>query len=118
MKRFILGIIFLLWTVTIIGVFILSKIAVILPFVFSFTLTFLPPFEAFDGLFYHLAQPEQILRDGGLRLINIPHFWFPNITENLYLWGLAFHSDRAAQILHFTWWLLASLLILFWASRI
>ena len=94
-----------------------TKIAVFLPFLFSFALALTPQFEAFDALFYHLTQPTRILQDGGLRIVNIPHFWFPNITENLYLWGLAFNAERSAQILHFTWGLLSALLLLFWAAR-
>jgi hypothetical protein len=94
-----------------------TKLAVLLPVVFSFLLTLTPPFEAFDALLYHLTYPTRILQDGGLQLINVPHFWFPNITEHTYLWGLAFHSERAAQIIHFVWGILSALLLWHWASR-
>jgi len=96
---------------------ILAKLAILLPVTFSFLLTLAPQFEAFDALFYHLTYPARILQDGGLQLINVPHFWFPNITEHTYLWALAFHSERAAQIMHFTWGLLSALLLWHWASR-
>jgi hypothetical protein len=95
----------------------LEKIALLLLLTFSFALTLAPQFEAFDALFYHLTQPARILQDGGLRLVNIPHFWFPNLTENLYLWGLAFKTERSAQLMHFTWGVLSAALLFLWASR-
>lgn len=95
----------------------LEKTAVILLLLFSFALTLAPQFGAFDALFYHLTQPARILQDGGLRLVNIPHFWFPNVTENLYLWGLAFKAERSAQLMHFTWGVLSAILLLLWATR-
>ena len=96
-----------------------TKFAILLPWIFSFLLTLVPPFEAFDALLYHLAQPARILQDGGLRTIDVaPHFWFPNLTENVYLWALGMGSERATQILHFTWALLAALLLWHWATKI
>jgi len=95
----------------------LTKLAIVLSLAFSFLLTLLPPFEAFDALFYHLTQPARILQDGGLRFIDIPHFWFPNITEHVYLWALAFHSERATQVIHFTWAIVSALLLWHWAVR-
>ena len=96
---------------------LLSKLAVILPFVFSFLLTLVPPFEAFDALLYHLAQPARILQDGGLRAINIAPFWFPSLSENLYLWALAFGSERATQMMHLAWAVLSTLLLWHWAVK-
>ena len=95
-----------------------SKTAIILPLIISFLLTLVPPFEAFDALSYHLVQPARILRDGGLQPIDIVPFWYPNITENLYLWALALRSDRAAQILHFVWAFLSVILLWRWAVKI
>ena len=96
-----------------------TKLAILLPLIFSFLLTLVPPFEAFDALLYHLAQPARILQDGGLRTIDVaPHFWFPNLTENIYLWALGMQSERATQLLHFTWALLAALLLWHWATKI
>jgi hypothetical protein len=95
-----------------------TKLVLILPIIFSFLLTLVPPFEAFDALFYHLAQPARILQDGGLRAIDLaPHFWFPNLTENVYLWALGMGSDRAAQIIHFAWAVLSALLLWHWSSK-
>lgn len=99
------------------GFNLFEKLALLLLLLSSFALTLAPQFEAFDALFYHLAQPVRILQDGGLTLVNIPHFWFPNLTENLYLWGLAFNAERSAQLMHFTWGVLAVALLFLWASR-
>jgi len=96
-----------------------TKFAILLPWVFSFLLTLVPPFEAFDALLYHLAQPARVLQDGGLRTIDVaPHFWFPNLTENVYLWALGMGSERATQILHFAWAFFAALLLWRWATNI
>lgn len=95
----------------------LERSAVLLLLFLSFALTLAPQFEAFDALFYHLTQPARILQDGGLQLVNIPHYWFPNITENLYLWGLALNTERSAQVMHYTWGVLSALLLFLWASR-
>lgn len=94
-----------------------ARIALLLPFTFSFLLTLVPPFEAFDALLYHLAQPATILRDGGLRALDNAPFWFPNITENVYLWALALRSERAAQMLHLAWGVLAALLLWHWSTK-
>jgi hypothetical protein len=96
----------------------LSKLAIILPLASSFLLTLVPPFEAFDALLYHLTQPATILRDGGLRAVDNFPFWFPNITENVYLWALALGSERAAQIMHFAWGTLTALLLWHWSVKI
>ncbi len=86
---------------------------------FSFLLTLVPPFEAFDALFYHLAQPAWVLQNGGLRASDIaPHFWFPNLTENVYLWALGMGSERATQIIHFSWMVLSALLLWHWSAKV
>ena len=94
-----------------------SKIVILLPFLFSFLLTLAPQFEAFDMLLYHLAQPARILQDGGLQPVDVPQFWFPNLTENVYLWGLALGSERAAQMIHFLWAAFSALLLWRWAVK-
>jgi hypothetical protein len=94
-----------------------SKIVIVLPFLFSFMLTLVPQFEAFDMLLYHLAQPARVLQDGGLRPIDIPQFWFPNLTENVYLWALALGSERAAQIIHLAWGTFSALLLWRWSVK-
>ena len=94
-----------------------SKIAIVLPFLFSLLLTLVPPFEAFDALLYHLTQPARILQDGGLRAIDIAPFWFPSLSQSTYLWALAMGSERAAQIIHLVWGSLAILLLWRWAAK-
>jgi hypothetical protein len=96
-----------------------TKIALTLPLVFAFLLAFVPPFEAFDVVFYHLAQPAMVLREGGLHAVDTPpQFWFPNLTENIYLWTLGMGSERAAQIIHLTWAVLAVLLLWYWSLKV
>jgi Dolichyl-phosphate-mannose-protein mannosyltransferase len=95
-----------------------SKIIILLLFLCSFLLTLVPQFEAFDALLYHLAQPARILQDGGLRPVDVPQFWFPNLTENVYLWALALGSERAAQIMHLAWGTLSALLLWRWAVKV
>lgn len=94
-----------------------SKVLILLPFLFSFLLTLVPQFEAFDALLYHLAQPARVLQEGGLHPVDIPQFWFPNLTENVYLWALALGSERAAQILHFVWGTCSVLLLWRWSVK-
>jgi hypothetical protein len=95
-----------------------TKLALMLPFLFSFLLTLTPPFESFDALSYHLALPERLLQLGGLRAIDIPAFWYPNITDYAYLWSLAMAAERAAQMLHLSWAVLAVLLLWRWTVKI
>jgi hypothetical protein len=98
---------------------VFTKIALGLPLVFAFLLTFVPPFEAFDAVFYHLAQPAMVLQQGGLHAVDAaPQFWFPNLTENIYLWALAMGSERAAQMIHLSWAVLAALLLWYWTLMI
>ena len=94
-----------------------TRAAITLTLAFSFLLTLVPPFEAFDALLYHLAQPAAILRDGGIRTLDNVPFWFPNITENVYLWALAMRSERAAQIIHLAWGTLSALLLWHWSTK-
>lgn len=96
----------------------LSKFAITLPLLLSFLLTLVPQLEAFDVPLYHLAQPAQILKDGGLRAFDNLSFWFPNLTENVYLWTLGMRSERAAQILHLAWGILAILLLWRWSNKV
>lgn len=96
-----------------------TKVTLFSLLIFSFLLTLVPPFEAFDALFYHLTQPAWVLQNGGLRAADIaPHFWFPNLTENVYLNALGLGSDRAPQIIHFTWMLLSALLLWHWSAKV
>lgn len=95
-----------------------TKVAIVLPILSSFLLTLVPPFEAFDALLYHLAQPARILQDGGLKAIDIAPFWFPSLSENVYLWAVAMGSERATQMIHFAWGMLAVLMLWHWAVKV
>jgi hypothetical protein len=94
-----------------------TKVTLILLISLPFMLALAPQFEAFDALLYHFSQPAQVLQDGGLRPMNVPHFWFPNLTENVYLWGLGLGSERLAQIIHLAWGVLSALLLWRWAAK-
>ena len=50
--------------------------------------------------------------------MDIPHFWFPSLTENVYLWALALQSERAAQIIHLIWGILSVLLLWRWSVKV
>jgi hypothetical protein len=95
-----------------------TRIAIGLTALCSFLLTLVPPFEAFDALLYHLTLPASLLQHGGLYAANNAAFWFPSLTEHVYLWALAMGSERAAQLIHLTWALLAMLLLWQWAVKI
>jgi hypothetical protein len=95
-----------------------TKLALFLPPTVSFLLTLVPPFEAFDGLINHLALPATILRDGGLRAVDILPFWYPGLTENVYLWALAMGSERAPQVIHFAWGILTIALLWHWSTKL
>lgn len=98
---------------------IFTKLVLFSLLTFSFLLTLVPPFEAFDALFYHLPQPAWVLQNGGLRAADIaPHFWFPNLTENVYLWALGMGSERATQIIHFSWMVLGALVLWHWSAKV
>ena len=106
------------WNISFSQFSLFSKIAIVAPFLFSFLLTLAPQFEAFDALLYHLAQPARILQDSGLQPVDIPQFWFPNLTENVYLWALALGSERAVQLIHFAWASFSALLLWRWAVKV
>ena len=94
-----------------------TKLALFALLTFSFLLTLVPPFEAFDALLYHLALPAKILGLGGLQPINNSPFWHPGLSENVYLWVLGMGSERAPQIVHFTWLVLSALTLWHWAAQ-
>lgn len=94
-----------------------TKLTLFSLLVFSFLLTLVPPFEAFDVLINHLAQPALILRDGGLRAVDNVTFWYPTLTENVYLWALGLGSERAPQVIHFAWGIITALLLWHWGTE-
>ncbi len=84
----------------------------------SFILALAPPIEAFDALLYHLTVPTWWLRDGGLRLVNMPHYWFPSLVEGMFVWPLAFHNDIVPQLIHFTFGILFIILVWDWVKTL
>lgn len=77
-----------------------------------------PPADGFDSLFYHLPVPAMWLRDGGLRLVDMPHYWFPGLVEGMFVWPMALGSDIVTQLLHMTFAVLIALLLWFWVFSI
>jgi len=92
----------------------LLKLAIGSVFLITLIQALAPP-DAFDALSYHLEFPARILRDGGLRPYDVLQFWFPGMPEGTYLWVMALGSDRAPQLIHLSWMLIAVGLIWNWA---
>jgi len=92
--------------------------AVVLALALVFLLALAPPVEAFDALLYHLTVPAMWLKDGGLQLVNMPHYWFPQLVEGIFAWPLALGSDRTPQLIHFAFGLLTILLLWDWSRRL
>lgn len=90
----------------------------IILFSLSFLLALAPPIESFDGLLYHLTVPEWWLRDSGIQLINMPHYWFPSLMEGMFVWSMAFGLDSTPQLIHFTFGVLTLSLIFNWTFRL
>ena len=84
----------------------------------TFLLALAPPSEGFDSLLYHLTVPALWLRDGGLSLVNIPHYWYPSLVEGLFVWPMALGSDTAPQLLHLFFGTLCALLLWQWARSL
>jgi hypothetical protein len=94
------------------------KIALGVTLLLTFLLALSPPAEAFDALFYHLPGPERVLSGDGLQPSSVPHYWFPGLPENVFLWAQGMGSARATQLLHMTWAVLGALLLWHWAGRV
>lgn len=77
-----------------------------------------PPIEDFDALFYHLTVPTLWLRESGLSLVNMPHYWYPQIVEGIFVWPLTFGVDTATHILHLVWLILTICLLWYWARQL
>ncbi len=90
----------------------------VIAMVLTFLLALAPPVEAFDALFYHLVVPTRWLRDSGLHLVDIPHYWYPSLVEGMFVWPLAFGKDSVPQLIHFVFALLTVLMIWDWARTI
>ena len=77
------------WKETILATSVWVRVALVVAILLTFLLALAPPVEAFDALLYHLTVPALWLRDGGLRLVNIPHYWFPSLIEGIFVWPMA-----------------------------
>lgn len=86
-------------------------------FLFTFLLALAPPFEAFDGLFYHLVVPSLWLRDG-VQIVNMPHYWYPALMEGMFVWALCFGLDSTPQLIHFFFGLFSALFLLEWTREL
>jgi hypothetical protein len=88
-------------------------------FILSFSLAFAPPADAFDALLYHLSVPLSWLKNSGLvnSAIN-PPYWFPDLVEGIFSWGLAFKNETFASISHLTFGILTVGLIWRWSYEI
>ncbi|MGD0610762.1 MAG: glycosyltransferase family 39 protein [Anaerolineales bacterium] len=106
------------WKETILATPVWVRAAIALAILLTFLLALAPPVEAFDALLYHLTVPALWLRDGGLRLVDIPHYWFPSLIEGIFVWPMALGSDTAPQLVHFSFGLLTALLLWDWARRL
>ena len=85
----------------------------------SFLLAFAPPADSFDALFYHLSVPAAWIRDAGLISPQIiPHYWYPELVEGAFVWGLALGSEATAPLLHLAWGVLTAGLVWTWASKV
>ncbi|MDQ7029548.1 MAG: glycosyltransferase family 39 protein [Ardenticatenia bacterium] len=77
-----------------------------------------PPADGFDALLYHLSWPAWVIRTGGLQPYDISPFWFPHLVEGVYLWAMGMGAERAPQLLHVTWGLLAGGLLFVWGRAV
>jgi hypothetical protein len=88
-------------------------------FLFSFVMAFAPAADAFDALSYHLAVPASWLKEGGLIASNInPPYWYPNLVEGVFVWGLALGSEAMTSLLHLAFGSLTLGLLWRWAKEI
>lgn len=93
-------------------------LGVLLTAVASFLFALLPPADGFDGLLYHLRLPEQLLADGKMIPYNNFPFWFPSLIEGDFLWALGLGSERTAQLIHWSFFILVLVLTWKWSHQV
>lgn len=93
-------------------------LAVLITCLVSFFFALLPPADGFDGLLYHLRLPELLLADGKLPAYNNFPFWFPSLVEGDYVWALGLGSERTAQLIHWSFFMLTLALLWEWARQV
>jgi hypothetical protein len=94
------------------------RVAIPLAFALVVILALAPPVEAFDALLYHLTVPATWLSDAGIKLVNMPHYWFPELVEGIFVWPMALGTDTAPQFIHLSFGLLTILLLWDWSRRL
>lgn len=87
------------------GQILLWAILIILALVcLAYTLT--PPIQS-DGLRYHLAAPQEYLKQQRICYIPLSAFSnFPFLIEMLFMGGMILTGDLLAQLIHFIFWVL------------
>ena len=71
---------------------------VMAPFIVTRALT--PP-TAWDSLVYHLAGPQRYIQAGRIiGGIDVPHFYFPSLVEQLFTAALLVQGDISARLMH------------------
>ncbi|MBV6396696.1 MAG: hypothetical protein HFACDABA_02296 [Anaerolineales bacterium] len=85
----------------------------------TFLLGLAPPVEDFDALFYHLAVPALWLKQGtSAAFAPMPHYWYPQIVEGMFLWPMALGSDTAPHLIHLLWLTLSMTLLWHWTRQL
>jgi 4-amino-4-deoxy-L-arabinose transferase-like glycosyltransferase len=94
-------------------IFLIAVLAVL--FLIGFLYALAPPTES-DGLRYHLAAPQEYVKQHRIHYIPLNAFTnFPFLIEMLFLLGMLVSSDVLAKLLHFTCLMLTCcLLALLW----
>ena len=70
----------------------------------------LTPPVAWDALVYHLTEPQRYIDAGRIvGGIDVPHFYFPSLVEQLYTGVILIRGDIAAQLVHFVFALIGFL---------
>ncbi len=96
----------------------LWALALATPTLLALLMALTPPADGFDALLYHLTWPEWVLRTGGIRPYNLSPFWFPHLVEGVYLWAMGMGGERAPQLLHVAWGVLAGGLLFTWGRGV
>jgi 4-amino-4-deoxy-L-arabinose transferase-like glycosyltransferase len=93
----------------------LTVIALIL----SFIVAFAPPVDSFDALAYHLTVPALWLKEGGLAANQVlPSYWFPELAEGVFVWGLGLGNEIMPQLIHLCWFILTIALLWLWTQKV
>lgn len=84
----------------------------------SFLYALTPPIQS-DAMRYHLAVPQEYLKNG--RIGYLPHNAFSNfplLAEMHYMLALAAGAPEAAQLMHWTLWLFSGFAVMLFTQRV